>query len=74
MEFKEKYLQELLDKKASQDNTIDLNAYALGIVDSKAPEMLEMLKDLRNNYMNATIPELVFDKVDKLINEATKID
>jgi hypothetical protein len=69
MEFKEKYLQALLDKKASQDNTIDLNAYALGIVDSKAPELLEFLK---NHYMFLNLRDQ--KEAEKLINEATKID
>ena len=48
------YLQKLLNKKAEENNTIDLNAYALGLVDSRANEMLHLLKKLSNHLLHAT--------------------
>ena len=48
------YLQKLLNKKAEENNTIDLNAYALGLIDSKANEMLHLLKKLSNHLLQTT--------------------
>ena len=48
------YLQKLLNKKAEENNTIDLNAYALGLVDSRANEMLHLLKKLSNHLLHTT--------------------
>ena len=68
------YLQKLLDKKAEENNTIDLNAYALGLIDSKAPEMLEMLKDLLDTYIkDGYISNKKQNEVKQLIKEATEI-
>ena len=46
------YLQKLLNKKAEENNTIDLNAYALGLIDSKANEMLHLLEKLSNHLLH----------------------
>lgn len=76
MEFKRTYLENLVNKKANKDNSICLNAYALGIKDSKAPEMLEMLKkclcvfenyEIKNNY-SETLQEIKF-----LIKKSTQL-
>ena len=48
------YLQKLFNKKAEENNTIDLNAYALGLIDSKANEMLHLLKKLSNHLLHTT--------------------
>ena len=49
MENIQQIVNSLIDKKAKENNTIDLNAYAIGALDalliSKAPEMLEKLKE-----------------------------
>lgn len=47
----------------------ETNANALLI--SKAPEMLEMLETLEND--NGAIPELIWNKIQNLIKEATKL-
>ena len=62
----------LIAKKAKENNTIDLNAYAIGALDalekSNYTEMLEMLKDIKD-YLGSDIRM----KVDKLIKEATEL-
>ena len=49
MENLQKIVNSLIDKKAKENNTIDLNAYAVGALDalekSKYTEMLEKLKE-----------------------------
>ena len=68
------YLQKLLDKKAEENNTIDLNAYALGLIDSKAPEMLEMIKLLIDRLEENDLKELsAVKRAKQLIKEATEI-
>ena len=72
MENIQQIVNSLIDKKAKENNTIDLNAYARGALDalekSKAHEMLEMLKDIKD-YLGSDVRM----KVDKLIKEATEI-
>ena len=63
------YLQKLLNKKAEENNTIDLNAYALGLVDSRANEMLHLLKKLSNHLLHTT--EYVFvTSINKDVNDS----
>ena len=75
----------LIDKKAKKNNTIDLNAYAVGALDalekSKYTEMLDLLQrisvSLENIWMQDDSNE-VFDlidaeELDNLIKEATEL-
>lgn len=75
----------LIDKKAKENNTIDLNAYAVGALDalekSKYTEMLDLLQrisvSLENIWMQDDSNE-VFDlidaeELDNLIKEATEL-
>lgn len=81
------YLKKLCNKKAEENNTICLNAYAIGIEESKAPQMLEMLKHISEQmeiawrrYDNEEDYDLgqIFDDIDlegldNLIKEATEL-
>ena len=76
---KEKFVEKFIDKKAKENNTIDLNAYALGIEESNAYEMFEMLKDI-TNYAKALTEHCglknhttIIDRAEQLIKEATEI-
>ena len=52
MENIQQIVNSLIDKKAKENNTIDLNAYAIGALDalekSKDTEMLEKLSEIVN--------------------------
>ena len=52
MENIQQIVNSLIDKKAKENNTIDLNAYAIGALDalekSKYTEMLEKLSEIVN--------------------------
>lgn len=63
-------------QKEKQDLQVDCNNYCLEIEDLKATntELLDCLSDLRQNYMNATIPEKIFDKIDSLLSKHPKED
>ena len=72
----------LIDKKAKENNTIDLNAYAVGALDalekSKYTEMLEMLNEFYLMCIQKTFPtehelEYMAEKAEKLIKEATEL-
>ena len=66
------YLHKLLNKKAEENNTIDLNAYALGLVDSRANEMLHLLKKLSNHLLDTT--EYVFvTSINKDVNDSLQL-
>ena len=69
------YLQKLFNKKAEENNTIDLNAYALGLIDSKANEMLEMLKNWVNQYdgHGDFLTSELLKKTRELVKQATEI-
>ena len=74
----------LIDEKAKENNTSDLNAYAIGALDalekSKYTEMLEMLQELvrsaddmfNNGEPSETYYQLI-NKAEKLIKEATEL-
>lgn len=72
MENIQQIVNSLIDEKAKENNTIDLNAYAIGALDalekSNYTEMLEMLKDIKD-YLGSDVRM----KVDKLIKEATEL-
>ena len=78
MEFKEKLIEKLINKKAEENNTIDLNAYALGLEDgiknSKAPELLKQLIELYNAIDSCIdLTPRLLQKTKKLIKEATEL-
>ena len=66
----------LIDKKAKENNTIDLNAYAIGALDalekSKYAEMLEMLKKYKTMCDHLNIHH-VSNELNVLIKEATEL-
>ena len=72
----------LIDKKAKENNTIDLNAYAVGALDalekSKYTEMLEFINEFYLMCIQKTFPtehelEYIAEKAEKLIKEATEL-
>lgn len=77
----EDYIESLINKKAKEDNTICLNAYAKGIEDSRANEMLEMLKvvtltsdfDKRYNQFGINNSSHWTSRIKELIKQATDI-
>ena len=76
---KEKFVEKLLNKKAEENNTIDLNAYALGIEEYNAYEMFEMLKDITNyaklltEHCGLKSHTTIIDRAEQLLKEATEI-
>ena len=84
MENIQQIINALIDEKAKKNNTIDLNAYAIGALDalekSKYTEMLEMLQELvrsaddmfNNGEPSETYYQLI-NKAEKLIKEATEL-
>lgn len=69
------YLRKLCDKKAKENNTICLNAYAIGIEDSKASQMLDFIQRisgemLRNDFV---LDEKWYEQAKQLIKEATEL-
>ena len=76
MENIQQIVNSLIDKKAKENNTIDLNAYAIGALDalliSKAPEMLEMLKKCKIMCEHLNIHH-VSNELNTLIKEATEL-
>ena len=74
MENIQQIVNSLIDKKAKENNTIDLNAYAIGALDalliSKAPEMLELLQSLVSSEMT---PLAIRKQAKQLIKEATEL-
>ena len=81
MENIQQIVNSLIDKKAKENNTIDLNAYAVGALDalekSKYIEMLEMLNEiilLENKYFSDNLlMKNLSKRVEKLIKEATEL-
>ena len=80
MENIQQIVNYLIDKKAKENNTIDLNAYARGALDafekSKAHEMLEKLaevKDLLEAYPSEAEMHLKAVEIRQLIKEATEL-
>ena len=81
MENIQQIVNSLIDKKAKENNTIDLNAYAVGALDalekSKYTEMLEMLNEiilLENKYFSDNLlMKNLSKRVEKLIKEATEL-
>ena len=82
MENLQKIINALIDEKAKENNTIDLNAYAIGALDalekSKYTEMLEMLNEFYLMCIQKTFPtehelEYMAEKAEKLIKEATEL-
>jgi queuine/archaeosine tRNA-ribosyltransferase len=73
MENIQQIVNSLVDKKAKENNTIDLNAYAVGALEalekSKYTEMLEMLDKLVNTYELLGLS----NEVKQLIKEATEL-
>ena len=76
MENIQQIVNSLIDKKAKENNTIDLNAYAIGALDalliSKAPEMLEMLKKCKIMCDHLKIAH-ISQEIEQLIKEATEL-
>ena len=66
----------LIDKKAKENNTIDLNAYAIGALDalekSNYTEMLEMLQKLKIMCDHLKIAH-ISQEIEQLIKEATEL-
>lgn len=71
----------LIDKKAKENNTIDLNAYAVGALDalekSKYTEMLEMLNEIilleKKYFSDNLLMKNLSKRVEQLIKEATEL-
>lgn len=76
MENIQQIINYLVDKKAKGNNTINLNAYAIGALDalekSKYTEMLEMLKKCKEAFENLNQPFISSD-IEQLIKEATEL-
>ena len=84
MENIQQIVNSLIDKKAKKNNTINLNAYAIGVLDalekSKYTEMLEMLQELvrsaddmfNNGEPSETYYQLI-NKAEKLIKESSEL-
>ena len=84
MENIQQIVNALIDEKAKENNTIDLNAYAIGALDalekSKYIEMLEMLQELvrsaddmfNNGEPSETYYQLI-NRAEQLIKEATEL-
>ena len=77
MENIQQIINALIDEKAKENNTINLNAYAIGALDalekSKYTEMLEMLQELVRSaddmFNNGEPSETYY----QLINKAEKL-
>ena len=76
MENIQQIVNYLIDKKAKENNTIDLNAYARGALDalekSNYTEMLEMLQKLKIMCDHLKIAH-ISQEIEQLIKEATEI-
>ena len=76
MENIQQIVNSLIDKKAKENNTIDLNAYARGALDalekSNYTEMLEMLQKLKIMCDHLKIAH-ISQEIEQLIKEATEI-
>ena len=76
MENIQQIVNSLIDKKAKENNTIDLNAYAVGALDalekSNYTEMLEMLQKLKIMCDHLKIAH-ISQEIEQLIKEATEI-
>ena len=74
MENIQQIVNYLIDKKAKENNTIDLNAYAIGALDalekSNYTEMLEMLQKLKIMCDHLKIAH-ISQEIEQLIKEAT---
>ena len=75
MENIQQIVNALIDEKAKENNTIDLNAYAIGALDalekSKYTEMLGMLKKCKIMCDHLNIHH-VSNELNALIKEATE--
>ena len=76
MENIQKIVNYLIDKKAKENNTIDLNAYARGALDalekSNYTEMLEMLIKCKIMCDHLKIAH-ISQEIEQLIKEATEL-
>lgn len=76
MENIQQIVNYLIDKKAKQNNTIDLNAYARGALDalekSNYTEMLEMLIKCKIMCDHLKIAH-ISQEIEQLIKEATEL-
>ena len=76
MENLQKIVNALIYKKAKENNTIDLNAYAIGALDalekSKYTKMLEMLEKCKIMCDHLNIHH-ISNELNALIKEATEI-
>ena len=82
MENIQQIVNSLIDEKAKENNTIDLNAYAIGALDalekSNYTEMLELINEFYLMCIQKTFPtehelEYMAEKAEKLIKEATEL-
>lgn len=70
------YLEKLCAKKAKENNSICLNAYAEGIIDSKAPEMLKILNSIIAQINNEHVSDYLIqiqEEAKQIIKEATEL-
>ena len=76
MENIQQIVNSLIDKKAKENNTIDLNAYARGALDalekSNYTEMLEMLIKCKIMCDHLKIAH-ISQEIEQLIKEATEL-
>ena len=76
MENIQQIVNSLIDKKAKENNTIDLNAYAIGALDalekSNYTEMLEMLIKCKIMCDHLKIAH-ISQEIEQLIKEATEL-
>ena len=76
MENIQQIVNALIDEKAKENNTIDLNAYAIGALDalekSNYTEMLEMLIKCKIMCDHLKIAH-ISQEIEQLIKEATEL-
>ena len=76
MENIQQIVNSLIDEKAKENNTIDLNAYAIGALDalekSNYTEMLEMLIKCKIMCDHLKIAH-ISQEIEQLIKEATEL-
>ena len=78
MENIQQIVNSLIDEKAKENNTIDLNAYAIGALDalekSNYTEMLEMLNRIHSDIINrGCLNNVGLNEIEQLIKEATRL-
>ena len=78
-DFTEKLSEKLINAKAEKNNTIDLNAYGIGVEDgikhSRAEEMREMLEKVRYLILEGETHDKhhIISEIYYLLKESTEI-